>query len=240
MPVWYARHRTKGGDTTMSRIAFIGGTGHEGMGLALRCALAGEEVVIGSRNRARAQAAAQKEIDRLKALRPDAHIEGRDNLHAVDGAEIVCICVPYSGFETTLHELAHKMAGKILLDVVNPLTVKHGVFKLEPVAAGSVGEFAQELVPDAHVVSAFKNLSAEELLHLNHPLAGDVVLCGEHEESKQRIIDLVHRMPNLRPVDAGSIINSRRLESITALLLNINKRYRANASIQILGLRGDV
>ena len=223
----------------MSRIAFIGGTGHEGIGLALRCALAGEEVVIGSRDPARAQAAAAKEIDQLRALRADAHIEGRDNLHAVDGAEIVCICVPYSGFETTLRELAPKLTDKILLDVVNPLSVTQGVFKLEPVAAGSAGELAQQLVPNAHVVSAFKNLSAEELLHLSHPLAGDVVLCGEHAESKRRIIDLIHRMPNLRPVDAGSIVNSRRLESITALLLNINKRYRANTSIQILGLKSD-
>jgi 8-hydroxy-5-deazaflavin:NADPH oxidoreductase len=220
----------------MGRIAFIGGTGHEGMGLALRCALAGEDVVIGSRQRARAEAAAYKERERLLAGWPDARIEGCENARAIDGADIVALCVPFSGLVATLEELAPKVSGKILLDVVNPLTVKHGVFKLEPVAAGSVGELTQQLVPDAHVVSAFKNLSAEELLRLNHPLAGDVVLCGEHEPSKLQVIDLIRRIPHLRAVDAGSLVNSRRLESITALLLNLNRRYRAITSIQILGM----
>ncbi|MBI4514269.1 MAG: NADPH-dependent F420 reductase [Deltaproteobacteria bacterium] len=221
----------------MGRIAFIGGTGPEGMGLALRCALAGESVIIGSRQQARAEAAAEKERYRLHLLRPGAHIEGCENAAAADRAEIVAMCVPFAGLEHTLHELRPQLAGKIILDVVNPLQVRHGVFKLEPVPAGSVGELTQQMVPQAHVVSAFKNLSAEELLHLHHPLAGDVILCGDHDQSKQQIVDLVHRMPNLRPIDAGSLVNSRRLESITALLLNLNRRYHAITSIQIIGLK---
>ncbi len=220
----------------MARIAFLGGTGPEGLGLAARCAVVGEEVVIGSRQRERADAAATQLRERLSAHTPTARVTGAENAHAIDGADIVMLCMPFAGMEPVLRELAPRLHGKILVDVVNPLVRKRGQFISEPVPAGSAGELAQQLVPEAPVVGAFKNLSAEELLELEHPLEGDVLLCGEHPEAKQRISDLVGRIPRLRAVDAGGLANSAALEAITALLMNVNRRYKATTSIRILGL----
>ncbi|MBI3389355.1 MAG: NADPH-dependent F420 reductase [Deltaproteobacteria bacterium] len=221
----------------MNRIAFVGGTGPEGMGLALRCALAGEAIVIGSREATRAESTAEKLRMQLRGAGSSVDVLGRANGDAVDGVNIVALCMPFAGLEPVLRELAPKLSGKILLDLVNPLVMQKGSFVLQAVAAGSAGELAQQLVPDAYVVSAFKNLSAEELCELTHTLVGDVVLCGNHDESKRRIVELIGRIPTLRAVDAGGLVNARHLESITALLLNLNRRHKAITSIEILGLK---
>ena len=110
-----------------------------------------------------------------------------------------------------------------------------GAFAVD-VPAGSAAEEAQELAPEALVVSAFQNVSAEELQQPGVSVPGDVVVCSDHAEAKQRVMDLARRIPDLRPVDGGSLANSRCVEQITPLLVNINRIYRIHAGIKIVGV----
>ena len=221
----------------MARIAFLGGTGPEGLGLALRFALAGEHVIIGSRQPDRAEHAAESLRQHLGAVASAYEIHGEENYASVRNADIVVVTVPFEAVEPVLAELAPALAGKVSLDVVNPLRLNRGVFTLVPVPAGSAGELIQKLIPQSPVVSGFKNLSAKELMDIEHPIHGDVLLCSDKPNATDYFMDLIGRIPQLRAIDAGALANSRRLESITALLLNLNRRYRAITSIEILGLK---
>ena len=221
----------------MGHTAILGGTGPEGMGLALRLALCGDEIVIGSRRAERAAAAAAKAVQRLGDAGGAANVRGAENAAAVDGAEVVVLAFPYAGVAETVPPLAAQLAGKLVIDVVNPLVLKNGVFRVEPPPAGSAAEEIQRLLPDSRVVGAFKNESAEELQRIEAPLRGDVLVCGADPHARAEVMQLAGRIADVRPVDAGSLINARFLEGITALLLNLNRRHHAVTSIQILGLR---
>jgi NADPH-dependent F420 reductase len=220
----------------MGRIAILGGTGPEGIGLGLRFALAGNEVVVGSRAADRAEATAADMRAKLEAVGCKSPVRGADNAGAIDGADIVSVAFPYAGVGDLLPALAPKLAGKIVLDVINPLIRVKKVFVLEPVAEGSVAEKIQALLPESFVVGAFKNESAEELVEIHHPAEGDVVVCGDHAEAKEKVIELIQSVNNYRAVDAGALANARFTEGITAMLLNINKRYKTVTSIRVLGL----
>ena len=221
----------------MARIAILGGTGPEGLGLALRFLLAGEEIIVGSRRPERAAQAADTLRACVATVAPQRHISGCDNYTAAREGDIVVLTLPFAGVEPLLTEIAPEVSGKIVLEVVNPLRLHHGVFTLMPVPAGSAGELVQELLPDAQVVSGFKNLSAKELYAIEEPLHGDVLLCSNIQGATRYLAALVDRIPQLRAIDAGALTNSRRLESVTALLLNLNRRYRSITSIKILGLK---
>lgn len=216
----------------MARIAILGGTGPEGVGLAMRLAQLGEPVVIGSRQASRAVEAAAK----IAAAVPSARVSGGTNEVVVTDADYVVLGFPFAGLAPFLAEHAAALAGKIVIDIINPLVMRRGVFSVPQFPEGSAGELAQQMAPQARVVSAFKTLSAEHLQELHEPLTGDVILCGEDETAKQEVAQLVRRIPNLRPLDAGAMINSRAIEAITAMLLNLNRRYKAVTSIQILGI----
>jgi len=144
---------------------------------------------------------------------------------------------PFGGLATFLAAGRAALAGKLVIDVIVPLAVRNGFFELTPVdGAASAGELIQQTVPAARVVSGFKNHSAETLQDLAAPLEGDVVLCGNDAGARAEVAALVGLLPGLRAVDAGGIANARYLEAITALLLNLNRRHKARASIAILGL----
>ena len=214
-------------------LAFLGGTGPEGKGLALRLALAGEEVVIGSRDAGRAAAAAEE----LSGLAPGARISGAENGHASASADTVFLTVPYEGQRPLLEGLAGHLAGKVVVNVIAPMGFVRGrgAFAVD-VPAGSAAEESQELAPEALVVSAFQNVSAEELLNPEASVPGDVVVCSDHAEAKAAVMGLARRIPDLRPVDGGSLANSRYVEQITPLLVNINRIYRIHAGIRIVGV----
>ncbi len=215
-------------------IAFIGGTGPEGIGLALRFAAAGVPVIIGSRVGTRAEATAAS----IRAEVPGAQVHGFENLDAIGRAERIALTFPYAGLEAFLEAAHGRLTDKLVIDVVVPLNLRDGFFELAPVpGGGSVGELIQRTAPDARVVSAFKNLSAEKLRKLSATLEGDIVLCGEDAAARAEVSELVSLLPGLRAVDAGRIANARYLEAITALLLNLNRRYKSQTSIAILGLR---
>lgn len=217
----------------MGVLSVVGGTGPMGFGLAVRFAAAGESVVIGSREAPRAAAAAA----RVRAAVSDADIEGCENLAAIDRAERIVLALPFDGLVQFLDGAHSRLAGKLLIDVVAPIVFRAGFAALEPVpGAASAGEFVQQRVPGARVVSAFKNLPAEWLADRSAHRAADVVLCGDDAAARAEVAALIAHVPGLRAVDVGPLANSRYLEAITALLLNVNRRHRTLTSITIVGL----
>jgi NADPH-dependent F420 reductase len=217
----------------MSPIAFISGTGPEGLGLALRLAAGGETVIVGSRTASRAEAAAET----IRAAVPAARVTGTDNREALAHADRVALTFPFGALAGFLDEAGALLAGKLVIDVIVPLALRAGFFALAPIpGAASVGELIQQTVPQARVVSAFKNLSAEKLRDPGARLEGDVVLCGNDDGARAEVARLVGLIPGLRAVDAGVIANARYIEAITALLLNLNRRHRALTSVAVLGL----
>ena len=218
---------------SLDPIAFIGGTGRQGLGLALRFAAAGAPVMIGSRVAERAAAAAEA----VRTAVPGASVRGYENAEAVARSKRIALTLPFAGLASFLAAGRAALAGKLVIDVIVPLAVHNGFFALTPVdGAASAGELIQQTVPAARVVSAFKNHSAETLQDLAAPLEGDVLLCGNDPDARAEVAALVGFLPGLRAVDAGGIASARYLEAITGLLLNVNRRYKARASIAILGL----
>lgn len=213
-------------------IAVIGGSGPEGRGLALRFAMAGYSIIIGSRDAGRASEAAQGLLE-IKAGLP---ITGVANADAAQQADWILLSVPYDGLEATTKALAPYLAGKMVTSVVAPLAFEGGVARAVVVPQGSAAELVAGLLPDSRISSAFHNLSARELLKPDLELDGDVVVCGNDEDARAQTVELAASIKSLRGVDAGDLSNSRYVEDLTALLLNVNKRYKAHSTIKLIGL----
>ena len=213
-------------------IGFIGGTGPEGKGLALRFAMAGERVAIGSRDAQRAQDAAHE----VRELQVGLSVSGRLNEQVADESDIVFISVPYSGHRPTLESLGDRLDGKLVVDVVAPLRFSRGVASAVEVEEGSAAQQAQILLPNSKVVGAFHNLSAGDLMRPNVAIVSDVIVCADDKEAKIRVMELAESINAVRAVDGGGLQNSRYVEELTALLLNINRIYKAHSTIKIVGI----
>ena len=214
-------------------LAFLGGTGPEGKGLALRLAAAGEPVIIGSRDAGRAATAAEE----LLQLAPGTNISGAENAQAAAQADVVFLAFPYEGQRATLEQLQGALAGKVVVDVIAPMSFQRGRgASAVEVEAGSAAQEAQELLPDSLVVAAFQNISAEELQQPDTVMDGDVIVCSGHAEAKSLVMGLVTKIPSLRPVDGGGLANSKYVEQITPMLVNINRIYKIHAGIKIVGI----
>ena len=220
-------------------IGFIGGTGPEGRGLAVRFAMAGHDVVIGSRDDERAKSAAEEVRKILSGVAGSAEVRGALNPHAVSAAGIVFLAVPYGGMTSTLEQLAPALAGLICVNVIAPLSFEGGVPASAPPSAGSAAEEAVLLSPGVRWVAGLHTLSARDLLDPTTPLDTDAIICGDDEDAKTTVAELISEVPGLRAVDAGPLQSARYLEGATALLLNINRRYRAHASLRIAGIKTD-
>lgn len=213
-------------------LSFLGGTGPEGRGLALRYALAGHEVFIGSRDAARGRDAAAELGEKWAGIT----VKGGGNDAAARLGEVVFICVPYEAQKSLLPGLAESLEGKVVVNVVAPLSFKKGRAAAVDVAEGSAAEESQVLLPESQVVAAFQNLSARKLLAAGKPMEGDVVVCSDHDSAKERVMSMVEVIEGLRAVDGGALANARYVEQLTALLLNVNRIYRAQSSIRLVGL----
>ncbi|MFA7296442.1 MAG: NADPH-dependent F420 reductase [Dehalococcoidia bacterium] len=216
-------------------IALIGGTGAEGRGLALRFAAAGHEVVLGSRDGARAAEAAAELTTTLSAAGIAATVRGAENADAATQASIVVIVVPYEAHQPTLEALAPALAGKVVVDAVVPMRFERGPRPVE-VAEGSATEQAAALLPASTVVGAFHNVAAAALADLSETLHQDVLITADDAEAKAAVSALVTSVPGLRAVDAGPLRYARFVEGITLLLVGINIRYKAHAGVRIDGL----
>ena len=217
----------------MNALAILGGTGAQGMGLALRLAAAGEAIVIGSRSLERAQDAAAK----VRAAVPQADVEGRENLDAAAQASRILLVLPVDGLDAFLDQAAAHLADKLVIDAMVPLMVKKRVAELVAVAgAPSVSELVQLRAPAARVVCAFKNVPSDALQDLSRTLASDVLLCSDDDAARAEVAVLVEHIPGLRPVDAGPLRLAHYVEGLTALLVTMNIRHKALTSIAIVGL----
>ena len=213
-------------------VGLIGGTGPEGLGLAMRFAQAGEAVRIGSRRLERAADAAAS----IREVVPGADVDGAVNEVVARESDLLVIVVPYEGHASTLTELREVIGRTIVIDAVCPLAFQDGVPGVAEVPEGSATEQAQALLPEARVVGAFHNLSAKKLQALSSPLEGDVLVTGDDAEAKASVMELAGRIPDLRAVDAGPLAMSRFVEDLTALILGINRRYKTQASVRIVGV----
>jgi NADPH-dependent F420 reductase len=209
-------------------IGVLGGTGAQGRGLALRLAQGGLQVVLGSRDAGRAQ-------DAAAALHPS--ISGADNASCAEQADLVIVAVPYDGHRDLLVELEPQLRGKIVIDCVNPLGFdKQGAYPIR-VPDGSACEEAAAVLPDSTVIGAFHNVSAVVLLDETIESVGcDVLVLGEDRAATDTVIALASRIAGVRGVFGGRLRNAFQIESLTANMIAINRRYKTHASITITGI----
>ncbi len=217
-------------------VSIIGASGALGFGLALRLALAGRRVVIGSRDVERADEAAE----RARALVPGASFEGAGNAEAAAASEIVILAIPFRNQAETLHNLRDALrADQLLIDTTVPLAAAIGGKATRTVGVwqGSAAQQAQEMAPDGvTVVSALHTISAKSLRDLDSPLDEDVLIAGDARADKARVAALIGSIDGLRCVDCGRLEMARLTEQLTALMISINVRYRAHAGVKITGL----
>ena len=210
-------------------IAVLGGTGPQGRGLARRWAAAGLPVVIGSRSADRARSTA---ADLAEAT--GGTVTGEDNASAAAAGDVVVVAVPWDGHAELLTEIADRLAGKVVVDCVNPLGFdKRGAYPL-PVEEGSAAEQAAALLPDSQVVCAFNSVSA---VVLEDPqvtsVDTDVLVLGEDRDATDLVRALADAIPGVRGIFGGRLRNAHQIEALTANLIAINRRYKAHAGIRI-------
>jgi 8-hydroxy-5-deazaflavin:NADPH oxidoreductase len=208
-------------------IGVLGGTGDQGRGLARRLAIAGHRVIIGSRDAARADAAAGH-------LGAGPLVTGGVNHDAAERADVVIAAMPWEGHRDLLASLAGPLAGKILVDCVNPMGFDaQGAYPL-PVPEGSAAEQAAAVLPDTTVVGAFHHVSAVLLLDPEvERMDLDVLVLGDDRPATDLVARLASEIPGMRGVYGGRLRNCGQVEALTANLVSINRRYKAHAGIRI-------
>ncbi|MFJ2391471.1 MULTISPECIES: NADPH-dependent F420 reductase [unclassified Streptomyces] len=206
-------------------VGVLGGTGPQGKGLAYRLARAGQKVIIGSRAAERAQAAAGE---------LGHGVEGADNAECARRSDLVIVAVPWDGHGKTLEALREELAGKLVVDCVNPLGFdKKGAYALKP-EEGSAAEQAAALLPDSRVTAAFHHLSAVLLQDPEiEEIDTDVMVLGEERADVELVQALAGRIPGMRGVFAGRLRNAHQVESLVANLISVNRRYKAHAGLRV-------
>jgi 8-hydroxy-5-deazaflavin:NADPH oxidoreductase len=214
------------------KIAILGGTGEQGPGLALRWAMAGEEVIIGSRSQERAEKVAAE----LNGELSQARIRGLENPQAAEAAEIVVLTVPYSAHLSTLESVKAQVRGKIFVDVSVPLDPDNPR-RMKMPAAGSATEEAQAFFgPETKVVAAFQNVSAHLLRESQQVVDCDVLVCGNDTEAKKTVMGLIAKM-GLHAYDVGPAESARVVEGLTSVLIRLNIRHKVKGSgLRLTGL----
>ncbi|WP_439937194.1 NADPH-dependent F420 reductase [Nocardia sp. N13] len=214
-------------DVSNLTIAVLGGTGPQGRGLARRFAAAGLDVVLGSRDASRASAAAA-------ALASVGRVRGASNADAAAAGDIVLVVVPWDGHAQLLESLRGELAGKVVVDCVNPLGFdKQGAYALA-VEEGSATQQAAAILPDSRVVGAFHNVSA---VLLEDPAVErvdtDVLVLGDDREATDLVQALADVVPGMRGLYGGRLRNAHQVEAFTANLISVNRRYKAHAGVRV-------
>lgn len=225
--------------TRMNRaIAILGGTGAEGTGLALRWARAGETVIIGSRDAARAERTAGAIRQRIG---PHAQLSGMENSATCAASDLLVLTVPFAGQAELLKELKPAIRpGSILIDATVPLSASVGgrATRTLGVWQGSAAQQAAELVPHGvSVVAAFQNVSAEKL-NGDADVDCNVIVCSDDANATQVAMELAAKIPGVRAIDGGKLENARIVEQLTALLIGLSIRHKGHGGIRITGLPG--
>lgn len=215
------------------KIAIFGGTGDLGRGLAITLAAAGHEIIVGSRSQERAEQAAAE----LEAALPEGTYVPMENVEAAKAAELAIVSVPHEGIEATIPPLAAALAGKIVVSVVNAIDFgKNGAIAVTSLPGGSMAQRIQELAPDSNVVVAYNNLPAAALQHRER-IEADVLVVGKGKAARDAVIELTEAaIPGVRALDCGVLANALIIEGMTAVIIQLNRRYKGEASIRIEGL----
>jgi len=220
----------------MMTVAVLGGTGKEGSGLAVRWALKGYRVLIGSRDINKAQ---DRCVELNSALDGD-YLVGMDNYSATAEADIVVLAVPYNAQKSTLEGVRSQLTGKILVDLTVPLAPPDVRTVFVPEGKSAALESQAFLGDGVRVVAAFQNVSAEKLKDPAGLIECDVLVCGDDAVAKAEVVRLVEAA-GMRGLDAGPLENAVAVEAMTPVLLYINKAYKVKgAGIRITGIEPEL
>jgi hypothetical protein len=214
-------------------VGVLGGTGPAGSALAARLADAGLDVVIGSRSAARAA----EICTALQEQWPQRELPltGAENDKAAE-ADLVIVATPWDSASVTVASVADKLDGKVVISMANALARVGSEFMPLVPPRGSVAAHVAWAAPGARVVAAFQHLPAKELAALDHPIDSDVLICSDHLDAAEETAKLCELIPGLRPLYAGSLANAAPIESLTAVLLQLNVRYKTRAAVRLTGI----
>lgn len=218
------------------QIGILGATGPAGSGLAVRLASVGFDVVVGSRSKYRALEMA----DSLRGKWPNQElsIEAADNVGASE-AEVVVIATPWDAAAATAKSVSEQLRGKVVISMANALAkVGHEFQPLVP-PRGSVAASVQAAVPHSRVAAALHHVPARELGDIDHPVESDVLVCSDHVSATETALEIIGRIPNMRPLDAGELSNAAPIEAFAAVLLQLNVRYKTRAAVKFTGIETD-
>ncbi|MGB8647991.1 MAG: NADPH-dependent F420 reductase [Anaerolineae bacterium] len=216
----------------LTTLAIIGGTGKEGNALATRFARAGVPVIIGSRDAARGEAAAREMNARLGM----SHVEGTSNRGAAEKAEVVLLSVPFEGMIPILEDLRAEVQGKIVINIASALDPEKKSRAKVPSAGSTTAEVQQFFGEGVKVVAAFQNISPERLEAVEDKIDSDVLVCGADKETRGKVIELIRQI-GIDAFDAGVLANAVALETLTAVLIAVNIRYKTRgAGIRLTGV----
>jgi NADPH-dependent F420 reductase len=237
--IWQDRRMTqepqagRGQDAAALVIGILGGTGEQGRGLARRLSMAGNRVIIGSRDAGRAATVAA-ELGTGTPLAGGPQLTGALNHQAAERADVAIAAMPWDGHRALLASLAAPLAGKVLVDCVNPMGFdSNGAYPIK-VAEGSAAEQAAAVLPDSTVVGAFHHVSAYLLLDPTVArIEQDVLVLGDDRAATDLVAALADRIPGMRGVYGGRLRNCGQVEALTANLIAINRRYKAHSAIRI-------
>jgi NADPH-dependent F420 reductase len=201
--------------------------------LAARLASSGFDVVIGSRSKYRALEVRDRIVEKWEAL--SLSLEAGDNETAA-ASDVVVVATPWDAAAATVSEVAPLLKGKVVISMANALTrVGHEFQPLIP-PRGSVAASVQAAVPRALVSAAMHHVPAKELGDLRHPVESDVLVCSDHPAATATTLDIVSKLPDLRPLDAGELSNAAPIEAFAAVLLQVNSKYKTRVAIRFTGL----
>lgn len=219
-------------DDTVPTVALLGGTGPAGQGVAVRLAAAGLPVLVGSRDAERAQGI----VDELLGQWPDHDLDVRGVANE-DGcdADVVVMAAPWEPALKLAAGFADALADKIVISMANALARVDGNFLPLTMPRGSVCEELQARLPRSQVVGAFHHLPAKHLQDLDHELGAEVLVCGGEVEARNTVIDLTNRIAGLRALDAGTLDSAGAIEAMTAVLVQVNVRYRTHSMLRLVG-----
>jgi NADPH-dependent F420 reductase len=216
------------------RIGVLGGTGPAGTALGARLASIGYEVVLGSRSKDRAL----ETVGAIVAQWPEHQL----NLTAADNegaaaADLIVLTTPWDSAATTASSVQDQLDGKVVVSMANALVRLGNEFQALVPPRGSVAAHVQAAVPHCRVVAAFHHLPARELGHLGEPIDSDVLICSDDPGATKIVSEIVDKIPGCRPLDAGSLSNATAIEAFTAVLLQLNVRYKTRVAPKLTGIR---
>jgi NADPH-dependent F420 reductase len=216
------------------RIGILGSTGPAGRALGARLASVGYTIVLGSRSKYKAMEVRDQIIQHWPEF--DLDLEADDNEGAAS-AELIILATPWDSAATTAQSVEKHLAGKIVVSMANAL-VRVGI-EFQPLVPprGSVAAHVQAAVPASRVVAAFHHLPAKELANLGEPIDSDVLICSDDEPARREVMEIAARIPGCRPLDTGELSNATAIEAFTAVLLQLNVRYKTRVAPKLTGIR---